>query len=109
MRLPYQGFYKEIVTQLRRHIEDAQLNENYTGHLGDDLSTVKRRNRDWYHRNITSRLESSRVDLDVQSTEDDDDTSNLNPTHVNEELRVLIRVSERDLQICVSRWSLTSL
>jgi SWI/SNF-related matrix-associated actin-dependent regulator of chromatin subfamily B protein 1 len=91
MRLPYNGFYKEIVSQLRRHIEDAQLNENYSGHLGDDLSKVKEQNLEWYKHHVTSRFGSAQWPVGPVIEENGVNSPRAEAS-ANEELRVTIRV-----------------
>ncbi|KAM0755771.1 SNF5-domain-containing protein [Meredithblackwellia eburnea MCA 4105] len=48
LRLPFNPFYKEIVSQIKRHIEDASLAEEYEAYLGDRLDGVREENRQWF-------------------------------------------------------------
>lgn len=50
LRLPQHPFYKEMVAQIHRHIEEAHLTEEYMAHLGDDLGSVREDNKDWFDR-----------------------------------------------------------
>lgn len=96
MRLPFNGFYKEIVTQIKRHIEDAQLNENYIGHLADNLASVREDNRQWFEKR---RLVDG---ANGQASAEGEDELPLPAGELHsreegahDELRVLIRVSRR--------------
>lgn len=101
LRLPVATFYKEIVSQIRRHIEEAQLTENYTNHLGDDLAAVREENRSWFEGKASKRRrtinEEGDVEMGQSGTEEEPRTLRDFPRQegVNDELRVVIKVSRQ--------------
>ncbi|KAL8276149.1 hypothetical protein RQP46_011443 [Phenoliferia psychrophenolica] len=93
LRLPHHPFFKEIVAQIKRHIEDAHVTEDYIAHVGDDLAEVREENRAWF--------ESERKRRRVEQEEDDEDENDEVPVTLrelekqdgkDEELRVLIKL-----------------
>lgn len=91
MRLPAYPFTKEIIAQIKRHIEDARLTEEYEAHLAEDLVAVREANKDWFAH-----------DFKRKKLNDEDSNEEERPLLVrefvpvegeNEELRVTIKVS----------------
>lgn len=50
LRLPFNAFYKEVVAQIKRHIEEAHVIEDYAAHLADEDSMKMDDDRDWWER-----------------------------------------------------------
>jgi hypothetical protein len=94
LRLPYNAFYKEIVAQIKRHIEDAQLTENYAAHLGDDLAAVREDNQAWFETNAKKRIFEEDTQTGDTGGEDVLTLRDFSRQEgVNDELRVVIKVS----------------
>lgn len=98
LRLPYHTFYKEIVSQIKRHIEEAQLTENYTAHFGDDLASVREESRRWFESKAFKRRKIAAEDEDTEMEQSTTDEELLTlrdfprQEGLNDELRVTIRV-----------------
>lgn len=105
LRLPFHPFYKEIVTQIKRHIEDAHLTEEYAAHLADDLADVREDNRSWFEHKAKRRKLDGRTVRDEEAmsgdsypeSEEDEEPVTLREFSQqegrDEELRVMIKVS----------------
>lgn len=99
LRLPFNAFYKEIVAQIKRHIEDAQLIENYTAHYGVDLTAVREENRKWFETRAAKRQKLQTFGEDRLMVEDEGKEEALTLKEfprqqgINDELRVMIKVS----------------
>ncbi|SCV68409.1 BQ2448_530 [Microbotryum intermedium] len=65
LRLPYAHFYKEVVAQIKRAIEDAQMTENYDAYLGDDLGHTKEMNRRWFQQGQHKLTDEDQPDGEV--------------------------------------------
>lgn len=95
LRLPLNPFYKEIVAQIKRHIEDAQAVAGYDGYLGNDLADVRSENRAWFERRAR-RLREEEGEVNEPAGEDERDmaVNEFAPvTGISDELRVTIKVS----------------
>lgn len=96
MRLPISPFTREIVSQIKKQIEDAKLTELYEAHLGDNLNLVREANKDWFQNDFKRRKNSSKAeDMNVDEKEDEKPLrlGDFKPVEgENEELRVIIKV-----------------
>ncbi|KAK4700649.1 SWI/SNF-related matrix-associated actin-dependent regulator of chromatin subfamily B member 1, partial [Phenoliferia sp. Uapishka_3] len=110
LRLPSHPFYKEIVTQIKRHIEEAQVIEEYAAHIGDDLAQIRRENREWFESERKRRKveKGAREDYSDHVTEPEEAPVTLRDLEMNdgkdEELRVLIKLT---LQIGIPQLDIT--
>lgn len=102
LRLPLHPFYKEIVSQIKKHLEEAHLTEEYDAHLGDDLASVREENRAWFETKSKRRKlgdESKSDEMEVDAKEEKvlalGDFSGQEGQ--SDELRVLIKVSTGSL------------
>lgn len=92
LRLPYHPFYKEIVAQIKRHLEEAVVTEDYVAHIGDNLAEIREDNREWFE----SERKRRRVG-DAAMADDEPGPVTLREiakveSTRDEELRVLIKV-----------------
>jgi hypothetical protein len=98
LRLPHNAFYKEIVSQIKRHIEEAQMSIGYDGYLAEDLSAAREENRDWFERQAKLRAEEVEVMDDDREDEQEMVVEQFAPlTGMSPELRVTIKVSSAPL------------
>lgn len=101
LRLPFSAFFKEIVAQIKRHLEDAQLTENYTAHFGADLSSVRKENRQWFQTQASKRQKVGAAEDNTEMVEEEKAEESLTlrdfprQEGTNDELRVIIKVSRR--------------
>ncbi len=98
LRLPHNAFYKEIVSQIKRHIEEAQMSIGYDDYLAEDLSAAREENRDWFERQ--AKLRQEEVDLMEQDQDEEHEMTveQFAPiTGMSPELRVTIKVSRAPL------------
>jgi len=94
LRLPHNAFYKEIVSQIKRHLEEAQMAIGYDGYLAEDLSAARQDNREWFERQAKLRQQ----EVEVMDHDDPDEhemgLDQFAPlTGMSPELRVTIKVS----------------
>lgn len=98
LRLPLHPFYKEIVSQIKKHLEEAHLIEEYDAHLGDDLASVRDENRAWFETNSKRRKLGEELKDDEMEVAPNEEKVLLprdfsGQEGQNDELRVLIKVS----------------
>lgn len=103
LRLPFHLFYREIVEQIKRGIDDGNL-ATYDAHLGEGNDQVKDENRDWFEDRAKRRkLHDEPKDSEdivivgeeqevVASGETGVGKDELDAEGKNEDLRVLIRL-----------------
>ncbi|KAK4058040.1 SWI/SNF chromatin-remodeling complex subunit [Microbotryomycetes sp. JL221] len=86
LRVPYNPFFREVVAQIRRHIEDAQLTESYTTHLAPDEAEIREQARNWFLQ------QSEASDPAFAVLHDEDDNVLPAPEGPDRELRIVIRL-----------------
>ncbi|KAK4054899.1 SWI/SNF chromatin-remodeling complex subunit [Microbotryomycetes sp. JL201] len=104
LRVPNNPFYKEIVLQIRRHIEDAQLTENYTTHLDNQYHEARESSRRWFVERASVSGTTFRPEEDENGDRDVLDTamrSAVGAAGPDRELRIVIRldVTQDNVQI----------
>lgn len=96
LRLPSNAFYKEIVSQIKRHIEEAQVSIGYDDYLAEDLSAAREASREWFERQAKLKEDEVEVMDDDQEEEREMAVEQFAPiTGMSPELRVTIKVSHK--------------
>ncbi|KAM0793241.1 hypothetical protein ACM66B_000705 [Microbotryomycetes sp. NB124-2] len=103
LRVPYAPFFREIVAQIRRHIEDARLTDSYTTHLDSQYHEARERNRRWF----VERASAPDAVLDAQGGDSPEDPAAALVASVeaadgpDRELRIVIKldITQDNVQI----------
>ncbi|GAA5869745.1 hypothetical protein JCM1840_000577 [Sporobolomyces johnsonii] len=95
LRLPERPFVREIVTSIKKHIEDAQLSGRYDAYLGDGGASLREENRRWFDERASKRRKLQATE--AERGESDDETMTLDQlpvpnTFTTEELRITIKL-----------------
>lgn len=120
LRLPHHPFFKEVIGQIKRHIEEAQMSEQFAAHLGDQLLAVREDNRQWLESGAHKRKKlwptlnedgDDPMDADEEGEGGDEILKVqdfLPQVGLNEELRVMIKVRLRSTSAAELRLTLPS-
>lgn len=94
LKVPHYPFFREIVSQIERAMEDTLLIKDYTTHLADNLTEAREQNRQWFEQRALGNTSL------VGTGDDADNDSTPAPRHFasspavpDDELRVIIKVS----------------
>ena len=96
LKVPHYPFFREIVSQIERAMEDTLLIKDYTTHLADNLTDAREQNRRWFEQRALGNtgLVGTGDDADNDSTPVSHDVAS--PSAIpDDELRVIIKVSSR--------------